>query len=478
MNTKLNFINGEWTDGVGLLNNVNPSDLDDLISVHAQADAAQTELAIEAAHAAFPSWAASSPEVRADALDRVSNEIFARKEELGELLSREEGKPRTEGVAEVIRAARVFKFFAGEALRPGGEAFPSVRRGCEVSIQRVPEGVIGIIAPWNFPIAIPAWKIAPALAYGNTVVFKPAELVPGSAWELASIISRSGIPAGVFNLVIGPGSKVGATLVSSPNVRAISFTGSTGTGRRIAVECVSRGAKVQAEMGGKNPLIVLDDAELDEAVEVALNGAFYSTGQRCTASSRLIVTAGIHDRFVQALKERVDGLRVGHALHPDTQIGPVVSEDQLQQDLSYIELGQSEGARLVAGGKTVKRDTRGHYLTPALFTESTNDMRLNQEEIFGPVAAVIRVRDYEEAVEVANDTEFGLSSGICTTSLKYSTDFRRRSAAGMTMVNLPTAGVDYHAPFGGRKNSSYGAREQGTYAREFYTSVRTAYVKP
>jgi aldehyde dehydrogenase (NAD+) len=372
----------------------------------------------------------------------------------------------------------VFKFFAGEALRPGGEAFPSVRQGCEVSIQRVPEGVVGIIAPWNFPIAIPSWKIAPALAFGNTVVFKPAEQVPGSAWELASIISRSGIPAGVFNLVTGPGSQVGATLVSSPKVRALSFTGSNGTGKRIAIECVTRGAKVQTEMGGKNPLIVLDDARIDEAVEVALNGAYYSTGQRCTASSRLIVTEGIHDRFVQALSERIRSLRVGHALAPETQIGPVVSEDQLQQDLSYVELGISEGARLVTGGTPVQQGTRGYFLAPALFTESTTDMRLNREEIFGPVAAVIRVKDYEEAVEVANDTEFGLSSGICTTSLTYASDFRRRSAAGMTMVNLPTAGVDYHAPFGGRKNSSYGAREQGAYAREFYTSVRTAYVKP
>ncbi|SKC99383.1 aldehyde dehydrogenase (NAD+) [Burkholderia sp. CF099] len=478
MDTKRNYINGEWVDGPGVLRNINPSNLDDLISLHAQADAEQTRAAIDAAHDAFPSWAASSPEVRADVLDRIGTEIFARKDELGELLSREEGKPRAEGIAEVTRAARVFKFFAGEALRPGGEAFPSVRQGCEVSIQRVPEGVVGIIAPWNFPIAIPSWKIAPALAFGNTVVFKPAELVPGSAWELASIISRSGIPAGVFNLVTGPGSQVGATLVSSPKVRALSFTGSNGTGKRIAIECVTRGAKVQTEMGGKNPLIVLDDARLDEAVEVALNGAYYSTGQRCTASSRLIVTEGIHDRFVQALSERIRSLRVGHALASETQIGPVVSEDQLQQDLSYIELGISEGARLVTGGTPVQQGTRGYFLAPALFTESTNDMRLNREEIFGPVAAVIRVKDYEEAVEVANDTEFGLSSGICTTSLTYASDFRRRSAAGMTMVNLPTAGVDYHAPFGGRKNSSYGAREQGAYAREFYTSVRTAYVKP
>jgi acyl-CoA reductase-like NAD-dependent aldehyde dehydrogenase len=423
-------------------------------------------------------WASVSPEFRSDVLDRIGSEILARKDELGALLSREEGKILSEGVAEVVRAGRVFKFFAGEALRLNGERITSVRPGVEVDVLREPEGVIGIITPWNFPIAIPAWKIAPALAYGNTVVFKPAELVPGSAWALSDIIIRSGIPAGVFNLVIGPGSEVGQAIVESPKVRGISFTGSVATGRKIGVACVERGKKVQLELGGKNPLIVLDDADLDVAAAVAVNGAYFSTGQRCTASSRLIVQAGIHDRFVDAVVERLKELKVGHALDPESQIGPAVSQEQLEQDLQYVELGRREGARLVYGGGRLQKDNPGFYLNPALFVDTDNNMRINREEIFGPVASVIKAATYEEAVAIANDTDFGLSSGICTTSLKYASDFKHRSSAGMVMVNLPTAGVDYHAPFGGRKGSSYGSREQGAYAREFYTVVKTAYTLP
>jgi aldehyde dehydrogenase (NAD+) len=382
-----------------------------------------------------------------------------------------------EAIGEVVRAGRVFKFFAGEALRIAGDHLASVRPGVEVEITREPEGVIGLITPWNFPIAIPAWKIAPALAFGNCVVFKPADLVPGSAWALAEIISRAGLPLGVFNLVMGPGSKVGNAIVRSPKVRAVSFTGSVEVGRGIASALVARGAKVQLEMGGKNPLVVLDDADLGIALNCSVNGAFFSTGQRCTASSRLIVQAGIHDRFVSAVTERLAALKVGDALEPGVDIGPVVSAPQLEQDLGYVEIGRKEGGRLVFGGERLNRATPGHYMSPALLTETANDMRINREEVFGPVASVIRVKSYEEAVSVANDTEFGLSAGICTTSLKHASDFKRRSGAGMVMVNLPTAGVDYHTPFGGRRGSSYGPREQGTYAREFYTVVKTAYTQ-
>src|SRR3954452_14468257 len=317
-----------------------------------------------------------------------------------------------------------------------------------------------------------------AIAYGNCVVFKPADLVPGCGWALADIISRSGIPAGVFNLVMGAGSQVGNAIVRSPKVRGVSFTGSVDTGRRVAADCVARGAKVQLEMGGKNPMIVLDDADLGIAVGACVNGAYFSTGQRCTASSRLVVQAGIHDKFVDAVGEKLAQLKVDDALKQGTDIGPVVSQDQLDQDLDYIDVGRKEGARLVCGGERLNRETPGYYMSPALFVDTTNEMRINREEIFGPVATVIRVKDYDEALEVANDTEFGLSSGICTTSLKYASDFRRRSSAGMVMVNLPTAGVDYHTPFGGRKGSSYGPREQGSYAREFYTSVKTSYTLP
>ena len=475
-----NFVGGAWVDGAGLCRNINPSDTNDVIGEYAKADRAQTEQAIAAAKAAFPAWSRSTPQERYDALNRISAEILARKDELGRLLAREEGKTLPEGVGEVARAGQIFAFFAGEALRLSGEKGASMRPGLDVEITREPIGVVGLITPWNFPIAIPAWKIAPALCYGNTVVFKPAELVPGSAHALSEIIARSGIPAGVFNLVIGAGSIVGQTMIDHRDVDAISFTGSVGTGRRIAQACVSTTPmkKFQLEMGGKNPLVVLDDADLKVAVEAAVNGAYFSTGQRCTASSRFIVTDGIHDRFVDAITERMKGLVVDHALNAGVHVGPVVDQDQLDQDMNYVEIGKGEGAKLHWGGEQLNREAPGFYMQPAIFTAATNSMRIAREEIFGPVAAVIRVKDYDEALAVANDTEFGLAAGVCTSSLKYASHFRRNSEAGMVMVNLPTAGVDYHVPFGGRKGSSYGAREQGSYAREFYTTVKTAYIFP
>ncbi|MCK1569872.1 aldehyde dehydrogenase family protein [Bradyrhizobium sp. 173] len=475
-----NFIGGEWVDGSGVTKNINPSNTNDLVGEYAKADKAQTEKAIAAAKAAFPAWAQSTPQARYDALNKISLEIIARKEDLGRLLAREEGKTLPEGIGEVARAGQIFAFFAGEALRMIGEKGASVRPGIDVELTREPMGVVGMITPWNFPIAIPAWKIAPALCYGNTVVFKPAELVPGSAHALSEIITRSGIPSGVFNLVVGSGSVVGQTLIEHPDVAAITFTGSVQTGRKIAQACVtsSNMKKFQLEMGGKNPLIVLDDADLKTAVEVAVNGAYFSTGQRCTASSRLIVTEGIHDHFVAAVTERLKGLTVDDALKAGVHIGPVVDQSQLDQDLRYIKIGQDEGAKLAWGGELLKRETPGHYLQPALFTEANNSMRISREEVFGPVAAVIRAKNYEEALAISNDTEFGLASGICTSSLKYASHYKLNSESGMVMVNLPTAGVDYHVPFGGRKGSSYGAREQGSYAREFYTTVKTAYTYP
>ncbi len=415
---------------------------------------------------------------RSNLLDRVGTEILARKDELGRLLSREEGKTLPEGVGEAARAGHIFKFFAGEVLRLTGDKLPSVRPGIDVEVTREPVGVVGLVTPWNFPIAIPAWKIAPALAYGNTVVFKPADLVPGCAWALTEILAKAGIPAGVFNLVMGRGSVVGEVLVSDPDVAAISFTGSVGTGRGIAAKAAARMAKIQLEMGGKNPLVVLDDADLPTAVNAAIQGAYYSTGQRCTASSRLIVTAGIHDRFVAAMTDKLQALKVGDALAAGTDIGPVVDDSQLEQDLRYLEIGKGEGAKLAVGGERLQRDTDGYYLSPALFTGADNRMRIAREEIFGPVACVIRAKDYDEALAVANDTEFGLCSGIVTTSLKHASHFKRHAQAGMVMVNLPTAGVDYHVPFGGRKGSSYGPREQGRYAAEFFTTVKTAYIAP
>ncbi|MCL2656295.1 MAG: aldehyde dehydrogenase family protein [Betaproteobacteria bacterium] len=470
-----NFIDGKFVPGVASRPNINPSDTSDIIAEYAQADGEQAALAIAAAAAAFPAWGSGNIQTRSDCLDRIGTEILARKEELGRLLSREEGKTLPEGIGEAARAGQIFKFFAAEVLRQRGERLASVRPGVDIEITREPVGVVGIITPWNFPIAIPAWKIAPALAYGNCVVFKPAELVPASAWALTEIISRSGLPAGVFNLVMGPGSRVGQALIDNPAVNAITFTGSTTTGRRILDGASRRLAKVQLEMGGKNPLVILDDADLDVAVNCAIQGAYYSTGQRCTASSRFIVQKGIYPAFVAEMTKRLEALRVDDALQPGTDIGPVVDQDQLDQDLAYVAIGREEGARLACGGNRLTRDKDGFYMAPAFFADADNRMRIAREEIFGPVACAIPVATYEEALLVANDTEYGLSAGICTTSLKYATYFKRHSQAGMVMVNLATAGVDYHVPFGGRKASSLGSREQGSYAAEFFTTVKTAY---
>ncbi|CDZ25499.1 aldehyde dehydrogenase family protein [Neorhizobium galegae] len=469
-----NLIAGEWV-GSDASKNINPSDTNDVVGMYAQGSGEDARQAIAAAKAAFPAWSRSGILERHAILRKTSDEILARKEELGALLAREEGKILPEAIGEVTRAAQIFDFFAGEALRLTGELVPSARPNIGVEITREPLGVIGIITPWNFPIAIPAWKIAPALCYGNTVVFKPADLVPGCAWAIVDILHRAGLPKGVLNLVMGRGSVVGQAMLDSPDLAGITFTGSTGTGKRVALASIEHNRKFQLEMGGKNPMVVLDDADLGVAVEAAANSGFFSTGQRCTASSRLIVTEGIHDKFVAALTEKLKTLNVDNAMKAGSHIGPVVDDKQLKQDTDYIEIGKNEGAKLAFGGELVKRDTPGFYLQPTLFTEATNQMRISREEIFGPVASVIRVKNYEEALATANDTPFGLSAGIATTSLKHATHFKRNSEAGMVMVNLPTAGVDFHVPFGGRKASSFGPREQGKYAAEFFTVVKTAY---
>jgi aldehyde dehydrogenase (NAD+) len=472
-----NYIDGDWVDGEAVAD-INPSNTDEIVGHYARGTAEDAHRAIAAAKAAFPAWSRSGIQQRHDILKAAGDEIMARREELGRLLAREEGKTLAEGIGETVRAAQIFDFFAGEAVRLAGEVIPSVRPGIEVSMTREPVGVVGIITPWNFPIAIPAWKIAPAICYGNTIVFKPADLVPGCAWAIVDILARAGLPKGVLNLVMGRGSVVGDAIIKSPDVNAMTFTGSVNTGRIVADASVKVMRKFQLEMGGKNPLVVLDDADLKVAVEVAANGSYFSTGQRCTASSRLVVTDGIHDKFVDALTERLKGLKVDDACKEGTHIGPVVDPSQLKQDEDYIKIARDEGATLQWGGERLNRETPGYYLQPALFVETKPEMRINREEVFGPVASVIRVKDYEEALALANDTPFGLTSGICTTSLKHASHFKRNSEAGMVMVNLPTAGVDYHVPFGGRKGSSYGPREQGRYAAEFFTTVKTAYTLP
>ncbi len=377
-----NLIAGEWVGGDDIAN-INPSDTNDVVGTYARATAEDTKAAIAAAKAAFPAWSRSGILERHAILRKTADEILARKEELGRLLSREEGKTLVEGIGETIRASQIFDFFAGECLRLAGEVLPSARPGIGVEVTREPVGVVGIITPWNFPIAIPAWKIAPALCYGNTIVFKPAELVPGCSWAIADILHRAGLPKGVLNLVMGKGSVVGQTILDSADVNAVTFTGSTGTGKRVAAASIEHNRRFQLEMGGKNPVVVLDDADLNVAVESVVNSAFFSTGQRCTASSRIIVTEGIHDKFVAAAIEKLKTVVVDNALKPGTHIGPVVDETQLQQDMDYIELGRKEGAKLAFGGERLNRETPGFYLQPALFTEATNQMRISREEILG-----------------------------------------------------------------------------------------------
>lgn len=469
------LIAGEALGGDPTESSLNPSNLDDTVARYAKGSPADVDAAVKAARAAFPAWSEASPEVRSDVLDRAGSIVMERAKELGALLSREEGKTLPEGTGEVMRAARILKYFAGEALRRHGQTLESTRPGIDASTHREAVGVFGLITPWNFPIAIPAWKAAPALAFGNTVVLKPATPTPAIAHALVSIIHEAGAPAGVLNLVLGEGD-VGQAIVDHQEVDGISFTGSQGVGALVAQSAIKRQARIQLEMGGKNPLVVLDDADLERAVTCAIDGAFFGTGQRCTASSRIIVTEGIHDRFVEALAERARSLKVGDALDPSSQIGPAVSEQQLEQNLRYVGIAREEGGKVLTGGEALELEQRGYYMAPTVISDTNPGHRINCEEVFGPVASTVRVRDYDEALEMANRGQFGLSAGIITNSLKHARHFRRAVRAGMVMVNLPTAGVDYHVPFGGTRKSSYGAREQGFAAVEYYTQTKTVYI--
>lgn len=471
-----NYIAGDWCAGPSEIENRNPSDLSDVIGLYAQASAEQLDTALAAAQRAQAEWAAYGMERKQAVLMSIGTEMMERAEELGTLLSREEGKPLAEGKGEVYRAGQFFTYYAAECLRQLGENADSVRPGIEVDVRREPVGVVAVISPWNFPTATASWKIAPALAYGNAVLWKPANVTPASAVALTEIIARQDIPAGLFNLVMGAGRDVGQRLVESPMVDAVSFTGSVPVGRGIASAAIQNFTRVQMEMGSKNALAIMDDADLDLAVSLALGGAFGGSGQKCTASSRLIVQDSVHDAFVEKLVKGAEAMKVGHALGEGTQIGPVVSETQLTENLKYAALGQSEGAELACGGIRVDRETDGYYMTPGVFLNTTNDMRINREEMFAPLAAVIKVGSYDEALATVNDTNFGLTSGIVTRSLARATHFRRNARTGVVTVNLPTAGTDYHVPFGGRGDSSYGPREQGMTAREFYTVVKTAYI--
>lgn len=475
--THKNFIAGSWCEGIERVADINPSDLGDVIGHYAQAGDSDLGNALDAAREGYRQWAKSGLEQRYDGLMAIGRELMSRADELGEQLSREEGKPKAEGMGEVYRSGQFFTYYAAQVLRQMGDCTDSVRTGVDVEARREPLGVVAVITPWNFPMATAAWKIAPALAFGNAVIWKPANLTPATAINLTEIISRQNLPGGVFNLVMGRGSSIGDALVGSERIDAVSFTGSLNSGRSIATRAVSNLTKIQLEMGSKNGLYIDEDANLDVAVECAINGAFFSTGQKCTASSRLIIHAAVHDEFVHKMKQATEELRVGHALEERTQIGPVVDEAQLEQNERYLELGQSEGAELVCGGNRVKRVTRGYFMSPALFVNGHNDMRINREEIFGPITCVIKAEDYDHGLALVNDTGYGLTSGIVTRSLSKASHFKRNAETGCVMVNLPTAGTDYHVPFGGRKDSSYGSREQGSYAAEFYTQVKTCYTR-
>jgi alpha-ketoglutaric semialdehyde dehydrogenase len=470
------YIDGRWETGASEIENRNPSDVSDLIGMYGQASADQLDTALDAARRAQKSWWTAGIQKRYDVLMAIGTELMARAEEIGTIIAREEGKPVAEGKGEVYRAGQFFTYYAGECLRNQGDLAESVRPGVEIDVRREPIGTVAIISPWNFPVATPAWKIAPALAFGNAVVWKPANVTPASAIALTEIIAKQDIPAGLFNLVAGPGCDVGQRLVESRDVAAISFTGSVPVGQGIAASAIKNMTKIQMEMGSKNPMVIMDDADLDLAVACASGAAFGATGQKCTAASRLIVHESIHDAFVEKLVRAAEAFKVGHALEDGTQLGPVVSESQLEQNLKYVGIGKDEGAELLTGGDRLERATEGYYMAPAVFAGTRNDMQINREEMFAPITCVMKAASYGEALSIANDSEFGLTAGIMTKSLSRASHFRANMRAGCVMVNLPTAGTDYHVPFGGRGASSYGPREQGTYAAEFYTTVKTAYV--
>lgn len=468
-------IAGAAVKGTEQRENVNPSDLSDVVAVASSADTHMASDAVTAARAALPVWSSTTPWEKSVVLDRAGTEVIARADELGDLLAREEGKTLPEARGEVVRAGQILKYYAGVVLQPHGLALDSVRPGIEVTVTREPVGVVSVITPWNFPIAIPAWKIAPALAFGNTVVFKPADLVPASAWELVDILNRAGLPEGALNLLLGRGSVLGP--VMTRGVEAITFTGSIPVGRGILSDTVDTGAKVQLELGGKNPLVVTDKADLKVAVECAMQGGFGSTGQRCTASSIVVVTDGIHDRFVEEMEKRMAAWTVGDARRDGVDMGPVVDSGQLKQDEDYLAIARREGAQVV-GGARIEAATDGHYLAPALAVGTSMTDTINTDEVFGPVMSVVRAADYEEALAAANCSTMNLSAGIVTADLAEASHFKHHSKAGMVMVNLPTAGVDFHVPFGGRGQSSHGPREQGTAAVEFFTTSKTAYTAP
>ena len=470
-----NYIAGEWLGSEQTIENINPSDTSDVIGHYAQASEEELNQAITAASGAQRIWQDTGIEHKYNVLMNIGNEIINDSKNIGYLLSREEGKTLAEGVGEVYRAGQFFTYYAAECLRQNGENARSTRPNIDVDVYREPVGNVAVISPWNFPIAIAAWKIAPALCFGNSVIWKPSNITPASAVVLANIIAKQDIPHGLFNLVMGSGSEIGNKLAGHKNINAVTFTGSVDVGRLVAASAMKNLTKIQMEMGSKNALIVANDADIDIAVSCAVSGAFGGTGQKCSASSRIIVDVKIYDEFVSKFVTDTKKLKVGHALDENTQIGPVVSQSQLNMNLENVAKAKKEGGEVIVGGCKLDMKTQGFYMAPTIVDKTKNDWYINTEELFAPMTNLIKAEGYEQALATANDTRFGLTAGIVTNSLNKAIHFKKNIKTGCAMVNLPTSGTDYHVPFGGRGKSSYGPREQGQYAKEFYTSVKTSY---
>ena len=480
MNTYRNFINGKWVESASTrtASNINPANTDDVLGTVRQATRDEARAAVEAAANAFRAWRATPAPTRGRIVAKAARLLEENKEEVAQLLTREEGKTIAESRGELQRSINVAEFCAGEARRLTGETIPSELPLNFAYTIKQPLGVVACVTPWNFPVAIPVWKIAPALVAGNTVVFKPASITPATAVRITELFEAAGIPAGVLNLVLGSGSEAGDEIINHPAVKAISFTGSNGVGIRLYEQASRRGAKVQCEMGGKNPVVVLEDADMDLAVESTAQGAFGSSGQRCTATSRAVVVDQVADEFVTRLAKRAESMRLGAGADPQTEMGPSVDESQFKTVLSYIDIGREDGATLVCGGSRANGDglDKGYFVHPTVFDHVTPDMRIAREEIFGPVLSVLRVRDFDHAMEVANDCEYGLSSSIFTNDAARIFRFVDDIETGMTHINSPTTGGEAHVPFGGIKGTGIGDREQGSTALDFYTDLKVVYV--
>ena len=478
----LNLIGGKWSPASGGATSPdrNPAHTGEVVAVFPSAGREDATRAAEAAAKAYPGWARTPMPKRGEILLKAAGLMEQRLDEIAEGLTREEGKTLAESKGETARGVSLLRYYAGEALQPTGEVYGSATPGTFLFAERVPIGPVALITPWNFPVAIPTWKVAPALAFGNTVVLKPAELTPLTAWHLADVLDKAGLPPGVLNLVVGKGSQVGQALVESPHIKAISFTGSNTVGAKLAAQSAERGIKFQLEMGGKNPVIVLSDADLDKAVDLTIAGAMLSTGQKCTATSRVIVHRDVIGGFRDRLTAKTKALKVGDGMKSDTYMGPLVSADAEKTVLDYIEVGKREGARLLTGGTKLTGGDydQGYFVAPTVFDGVRSDMRIAQEEIFGPVVAVMEARDFDHAVALANDTRFGLSASVVTRDLGLAMRFIREIDAGIVHVNSQTAGAEPQVPFGGFKGSSSGSREQGKVARDFFTQIKTVYLDP